>query len=229
MLGDLTMWGIKATEQVRTELMIALIPHIVRSPSITAIDLRGVYAGQDQVVKLNYAQESAQTAPPVIPAPPAATVPPKATPPATAATSPVPSGQPVVAFAPGTASVSLGGQVVATLNAQNVTDLFSAAPIRLKWDPNLLRLNQISPGDFLKQDGQNPPVIDIRNDNGEATINVSRITGAPGANGSGVLAQLTFSAIGKGSGTVTVTEAALKDTKQQPIAASVSSLTFTVQ
>jgi general secretion pathway protein D len=227
-LGTL-LGGSKATEKVRSELMIALIPHIVRSPSITALDLRGVYAGQDQVVKLNYAQESAPTAPPVIPAPPAATVPLKATPPATAATSPVPSGQPVVAFAPGTANVSLGGQMVATLNAQNVTDLFSAAPIRLKWDPNLLRLNQISPGDFLKQDGQNPPVIDIRNDNGEATINVSRITGAPGANGSGVLAQLTFSAIGKGSGTVTVTEAALKDTKQQPIAASVSSLTFTVQ
>ena len=40
----------------------------------------------------------------------------------------------------------------ATLNAQNVTDLFSAGPIRLKWDPKLLRLNQVSPGDFLKQD-----------------------------------------------------------------------------
>ncbi len=115
------------------------------------------------------------------------------------------------------------------MNAQNVTDLFAASPIRLKWDPKLLRLNQINPGDFLKQDGQTAPVIDIRNDNGEATISLSRITGATGVSGSGALAQLTFSAIGKGAGTVTVTEASLKDTKQQPIAASVSSLTFTVQ
>jgi hypothetical protein len=72
-------------------------------------------------------------------------------------------------------------------------------------------------------------VIDIRNELGEATINVSRIAGAPGANGSGVLAQLTFGAIGKGSGTVAVTEVSLKDTKQQPIAAGLSTLTFTVQ
>jgi hypothetical protein len=115
------------------------------------------------------------------------------------------------------------------LNAQNVTDLFSAGPIRLKWDPKLLRLNQISPGDFLKQDGQNPPIIDIRNDTGEATISVSRMPGTPGANGSGVLATLSFIAIGKGSGSVNVIEAPLKNSKQQPIAAPAPVLTFTVQ
>jgi general secretion pathway protein D len=234
-LGTL-LGGSRNTEKVRSELMIALIPHIVRSPTITPLDIRGVSAGTDQFVRLSYAPEPPPPAPapppPASPsAPPASAAPlPQTTPQTT--TTPVPppaAGSPAVTFSPATAVVPLGGQIVATLSAQNVMDLFSAAPIRLQWDPRLLRLNQINPGDFLKQDGQNPPVIDIRNDTGEATINVSRVAGSAGANGSGVLAQLVFTAIGKGSSTVTVTEASLKDTKQQPIAASVSSLTYTAQ
>ena len=122
-----------------------------------------------------------------------------------------------------------GNALAVMLTARNVTDLSVAGPIRLKWDPKLLRLNQIAPGDFLKQDGQNPPVIDIRNDTGEATISVSRVAGAPGVTGSGVLAQLTFMAIGKGAGSVTITDAALKNSQQLSIAASLPVLPFTVQ
>jgi hypothetical protein len=119
--------------------------------------------------------------------------------------------------------------LIATLNTQNMTDLFAAGPIHLKWDPKLLRLNQVSPGDFLKQDGQNPPVFDIRNDTGEATISVARTPGSGGINGSGVLAQLTFTAIGKGVGSVTVTDAVLKNSQQQPISATLPGLNYTVQ
>ena len=35
--------------------MIALIPHIVRKPDITAVDMRGIAAGTDQNVKLSFA------------------------------------------------------------------------------------------------------------------------------------------------------------------------------
>src|SRR5204863_8772945 len=98
------------------------------------------------------------------------------------------NGPPALVFIPPSASIPLSGPMFATLNAQNVTDLFSAGPIRLKWDPKLLRLNQVSPGDFLKQDGQNPPVIDIRNDTGEATVSIAKTTGSTGATGPGVLA-----------------------------------------
>ncbi len=37
--------------------MIALVPHIVRTPDYSAENLRGIYAGTDQVVKINYAPE----------------------------------------------------------------------------------------------------------------------------------------------------------------------------
>ena len=38
--------------------MIALVPHIVRTPDYTAENLRGIYAGTDQVVKINYAPKA---------------------------------------------------------------------------------------------------------------------------------------------------------------------------
>ena len=65
--------------------------------------------------------------------------------------------------------------------------------------------------------------------NGEATINISRTTGSLGANGSGVLAQLMFIAIGKGAGTVTVTDASLKNSQQVSIGVALPALQFTVQ
>lgn len=229
--------GSRVTDKSRGELLIALIPHIVRTPTITPLDMRGVMAGTDQVVKLSYAErENPAPAAPASPAPgapgpktPPNMMPPSTPAPGTATPPPLPSGAPAITFAPSSASLPLSGPMSINLNAQNVADLFSAGPIRLKWDPKLLRLNQISPGDFMKQDGQNPPVIDIRNDTGEATINVSRTAGSAGANGSGVLATLTFIAIGKGTGTVNVVEAPLKDSKQKPIPAPVPALSFTVQ
>src|SRR5262249_9216476 len=117
-----------------------------------------------------------------------------------------------------------------SIQADNMTDLF-AAPIRLKWDPKVLRLNQVVPGPFIGQDAQkmNPPTLDIRNDSGEASIEISRVAGAGGLAGSGVLAQLTFMAIGKGTTSITVSEAALKDSKQQPIATPLPSVSVTVQ
>lgn len=111
-----------------------------------------------------------------------------------------------------------------------MTDLFSA-PLRLKWDPKILRLNQVTPGTLINQDPQklNPPTLDIRNDSGEASIDFSRIAGSGGVNGSGPLAQFTFMAIGKGATAISLSEANLKDSKQQPILAPALSASVTVQ
>ena len=115
------------------------------------------------------------------------------------------------------------------LQLDNTTDVF-AAPIRVKWDPKILQLKGINAGGLLAADGKNnPPVLDIRNDAGEASFNLSRVTGAGGVDGSGVLAQFTFMAIGKGDTSVTVSEAALKDSKQQPITLATPTVAVTVK
>lgn len=45
----------RSSERKQGDLLIALIPHIVREPEISAENLRGVAAGSDQVVRLRYA------------------------------------------------------------------------------------------------------------------------------------------------------------------------------
>jgi len=69
-----------------SELMIALIPHIVRRPEITPENLREVASGNFNVIKLNYGPRSQQTAgaaPAPGPAAAAIAAPPAAAPPAT--------------------------------------------------------------------------------------------------------------------------------------------------
>ncbi len=100
------------------------------------------------------------------------------------------------------------------LQARNMTDLASV-PVKVRWDPKMLRLEMISPGALLAQDGKIvAPSLDIRNDTGDASIDVNRVAGAGGVNGTGPLLQLTFTAVGKGTTTVSVTEAPLKNSAQ---------------
>src|SRR5207253_770 len=181
----------------RGNLLIALIPHIVRTTNLTALDLRGVAAGTDQTVRLNYAprrEEPPAATPAPAPAGPGPTPPLPALPAAPAA------GIPRLSFSPATVQIPLSAPLTLTLQADGMTDLFYA-PLRLKWDPKILRLNQATAGTLINQDPQklNPPTLDIRNDSGEAAIDFSRIAGSGGVNGSGPLAQFTFMAIGRGA------------------------------
>src|SRR5262249_39106360 len=47
------------TEKDKSELVIALIPHIVRGPDVTESNLRGVAAGNATQIKVNYAPRPA--------------------------------------------------------------------------------------------------------------------------------------------------------------------------
>ena len=126
--------------------------------------------------------------------------------------------------------VALGAPASVTLEVHQAKDLM-AAPFHLKWDPKLLRLNQVTPGALIG-DGNpqvNPPTIDIRNDSGEATITLSRMEGAGGVSGSGPLISLSFTAVGKGAGTITVSDATFKNSKREGISLTGRSLPVTIQ
>ncbi|MBZ5610659.1 MAG: tetratricopeptide repeat protein [Acidobacteriia bacterium] len=219
------LFGSTNKDRSRGELLIALIPHIVRRPDITGLDLRGVAAGTDANVKLNYGPRPDESAPAAAPAPAS-----PAAPAAPAAPAPsAPAGSARLSFVPPGAQAQLSGPVVVTLQADGVSDLW-AAPIKVKWDPKILRLNQVTPGSLLVQSGGvNPPSLDIRNDAGEASIDVSRVAGAAGVNGSGALMQFTFTAVGQGTTNLSVTAVNLRDSKQQAIAVSAPSVSVTVQ
>jgi general secretion pathway protein D len=226
------LFGNTLKDKQKEELMIALIPHIVRKPDITGLDLRGVAAGTDQTVKLTYAPrvEEAPSAAPAAAAP-AATSPAVTSPGATPVpvTPGAPGGAAGIAFSPARVQARVGNQVVITLDGQNLTDM-AGVPVKLRWDPKVLRLEMISPGALLAQDGKiTAPSLDIRNDTGDASMEVNRVAGAGGVNGNGPLLQFTFTAVGKGTTNVTITEAALKNSKQEPITLQAPVVPVTVQ
>jgi general secretion pathway protein D len=109
-----------SVDRQRQELMIALIPHIVRRPEYTAENLRGIAVGNQQSVHLNYGRQAGATPPaapknepaaaapagaPVQANPPVAAVNPATPPPATAPAGP-PALLPPATAPPATAPVN---------------------------------------------------------------------------------------------------------------------------
>jgi general secretion pathway protein D len=101
-------------DRQRREIMIALVPHVIRRPDISPENLRGIAVGNGQSIKLNYAPPAKPEPPAAAPSPapgaaapagtapaiaPPATAPPATAPPATAppATAPPATAPPATA------------------------------------------------------------------------------------------------------------------------------------
>jgi len=232
------LFGSRHTEKDNSQLLIALIPHIVRTPDYTEENLKGIFAGWEQTPKVIYAPrpeepEAAAVNPGANAAPPAA-APPKATTPA-----PAPGGAPVPPPgpppAPGQARLSLlpapvqaapNAEFTVTVRLDNAADVFSVSPLRIKFDPAQVRLNDVTAGDMM---GAVTLEKDIRNDSGDATVTITRPAGSGGVNGSGVLATLRFTAVAPGSGNIGITEATAKNSQSQVLQTGVGSVPVNIR
>ena len=253
------LFSSETVNKSENELVIVLIPHIVRAPEITDVNLRGIAAGSSTNVKLNYApQKAAEAHPPqagplTLPQPvagPSPSVPPAAAAPAgtvlaipgvnappamtpvqplaaQATAPPVPppnpgaqppqAGNAGVKFVPGQASVQINGTVTVSLMVDNASDLAST-PMQVRFDPKILRLNDVARGNLLASDGQQVAFSkNVLNDSGEATINVSRFPATGGVSGSGSIVTLVFQAVGRGDTVVTVPQLSLRNSHSQSI------------
>ena len=54
----------ESVDRERSELMIALVPHVIRRPEFTAENLRGIAVGNQQSVHLTYGRRASEAAPP---------------------------------------------------------------------------------------------------------------------------------------------------------------------
>jgi len=110
------------------------------------------------------------------------------------------------------------------------SDASSISPLRIKWDPAVLRLTDIAPGELLSRNGGALSSIkDVRNDAGEATLNISRTGGGAGVSGAGPVAILNFVAVARGMGSVTVTEMGLRNSQAQSVPVTLGSVSVAVQ
>jgi general secretion pathway protein D len=232
----------KSVDHSKSELMIALIPHIVRRPDIEPEDLKGVAVGNAQTVKLNYAPRITEIIQPKLLAgtpatagqaplpatPPAAPAAPGAVPPAPQPPPPPPGGARAF-FQPGQVDTTAGSSVTISLAVSGVTGA-TGAPMQIHYDPKILRLNDITTGDLMAQ-GNQPPAFtkNIQNDAGTATVQLTRPPGAPAASGGGTLVNLVFQAVGRGVSSVTIPNLTITGAQGQPVLGGSPQVTVNVK
>ncbi|MGD0580847.1 MAG: cohesin domain-containing protein, partial [Bryobacteraceae bacterium] len=255
------------TDNKALDLLVVLIPHIVRSPELTAENTRAVASGVEQIWKINYrrppaaaaaaprteqkpaesrpsanppkddaaqSEENPSAQPVETPAPqlvaataaaPAAAsaspvplnaapppLPPGLVMPGGARTNAIPAGT-LVLLVPSAAEVTAGSTFTVQMNVMNVKDL-AAAPMRLKYDPAVLKLVEVTQGDFLGK--ANDEVIFSQvpsKQGGETLIQLQRLPGSGGVAGSGTLLNMKFQALAAGTSPIAVAEFTLRDSK----------------
>ncbi len=204
------------------ELLIVLIPHVVRLPAITAENLQSLYSGTDTnpaVLAVSQAQAPA--------APPAAVSP------VTAA--PAPAAQPQqtaqLRFDPPQVTMKPGEQKTIAIVADNFQDLFST-PMLLQYDPKVISVVDVHEGGFLSGGGgtQDYALVQrVDQEHGQAIISATRMPNKPGVSGSGTLFGIEIKALAPGQARLSIVQVNARDSQQRAIPVVTGELTLEVQ
>ena len=101
--------------------------------------------------------------------------------------------------------------------------------MQIQFDPKILRLNNVTVGSLMQGNQQPAFTQNVLNDNGSATIQLSRLPGTGGVSGSGALVNLSFQAVGRGMSTVTIPNLTLGNSQGQPLTVANPQLSVTVR
>jgi general secretion pathway protein D len=232
------------TELQENEVLIVVVPRIVRLPEWTRANLRPIYSGTDTLpatrremdIKAPTANPNPQitpsgtTTPPVQQAPPggvpiSGVVAPGATP----GTAPAQVSGPRMRFEPGT--VNLAPNQTATLGVvvENVNDLFSV-PMLLQYNPAVISIEEVRHGGFLSGGTQEIAIVQrVDKEHGQAIISATRQPNTPGVNGSGTLLGIVVKALAPGTSNISIVQVNAKDSQQKSIPLVTSEATVRVQ
>lgn len=208
------------------EVLIAMTPHVVRMPSITADDMRTLAAGTDTNVRVfqkdldgpnaaSAQNSAAQTG-------------------ASATASPTP-GSPAAGaaaslqFQPAKISLKPGDTMTVGLAIDNAHDLFSI-PLLLKYDPAVIQIEDIRNGGFLSGGTQEIAVVhQVDQQQGQAVVSATRRPNTPGISGTGTLLGIVIKAIAPGTSQLQVAQVNARDSQQKPLPITSGTATIQVQ
>ena len=237
------LFSTDSTDHQEDEVLIVMIPHIVRMQDWTRENLRGIYSGSDLDVRVKH--ESEIRAPVTEPAKPAGQAPAAMTPGATAApgTAPAatavnpPQGQPgKMRFEPGMLSLKVGETKTVAVVVENVSDLFSI-PMLLQYNPAVISIEEFQHavsegqhGGFLSGGTQEIAIVsNVNKEKGQAVISATRQPNTAGVSGSGTLLGIVIKGIAPGSSNLSIVQQNAKDSQQRPIPIVTSEATIQVQ
>jgi general secretion pathway protein D len=216
----------------KDEILIVLIPHIVRMPTITAENLRSIASGTDTNAEVRLedavllpealkpqAAPVAQAVP--VPAPAAAIAP--------AATNPSASQNATLRFEPVAAALKTGETTTIGVTVQNVQDLYSI-PMLVQFNPAVISIEDVRQGGFLSGGTQEVAIVErVDKERGQAIISATRMPNTPGVSGSGTLVGIVVKALAPGNSQLSIVQVNAKDSQQRPIQVVTGEATVRVQ
>lgn len=226
------------------EVLIAITPHLVRMPSVTAENVQSILAGTDTNVRIIHKAEVAPPAQPSPPQPQPQQQPPQAAAPAPEAPqsqaapqeAPAAAVQPAapestgqLRFEPATVNLKVGDTTTVGVAVSNVHDLFSI-PLLFQYDPNVVRVEEVRNGGFLSGGTQEIAIVQrIDQQQGQAIISATRQPNTPGVDGSGTLLGLVIRALAPGTAKLQIVQVNARDSQQHTIPLVAGEATIQVQ
>ncbi len=234
----------KKKDHQENDVLVVLIPRIVRLPDWTKANLRSIYAGSEQNVQVKKQSEirtpTAPTQPAQAPNNGAAAVNPTAVP-ATGQTGAAPNAASPdtaapadataarVRFEPSALNLKPGQTAVLGVAVDNVTDLF-AIPMMLQFDPNVISIEEVQHGAFLSGGNQEIAIVQrVDTEHGQAIISATRQPNTQGVNGSGTLLGLVIKGKAVGSAKISIVQVNARDSQQKVIPLVTAEATVQVQ
>ncbi len=212
------------------EVLIAMTPHVVRMPSITADDMRTLAAGTDTNVRVFQKNVDGPNAAVAAPSAQNSATPTGA--PATASPtpgSPAGSASTSLQFQPASISLKPGDTMTVGLAIDNAHDLFSI-PLLLKYDPAVIQIEDIRNGGFLSGGTQEIAVVHQEDQQqGQAVVSATRRPNTPGISGTGTLLGIVIKAIAPGTSQLQVVQVNARDSQQKPLPVTSGTATIQVQ
>lgn len=233
-------------EHQEDEVLIMLIPHIVRLPEWTKENLRAIFTGSDQEIEVRRASEvrtPAQEKGTAAAQAPTAAAPGSAAPAAglaadaTAQAMNAPQGQPgKLRFEPAGITLKVGEAKTIAVVVDNVNDLFSI-PMLLQYNPAVISVEEVQHavgegqhGGFLSGGTQEIAIVsNVNKEKGQAIISATRQPNTPGVSGSGTLLGIVIKGIAPGASSLSIVQQNAKDSQQRPIPLVTSEATVQVQ
>jgi len=223
------LFGGNTVDNEKDEILIVLIPHIVRMPTITAENLRSIASGTDTnaEVRLEDAVLLPEAPKPQAAVPQAAPAPGVAVAPAAATSSA--SQNATLQFEPGTAALKTGETTTIGVTVQNVQDLYSI-PMLVQFNPAVISIEDVRQGGFLSGGTQEVAIVErVDKERGQAIISATRMPNTPGVSGSGTLVGIVVKGIAPGNSQLSIVQVNAKDSQQRPIQVVTGEATVRVQ
>jgi general secretion pathway protein D len=239
------------TEHEENEVLIVLIPRIVRMPEFSKANLRTLAVGTESDVKVKH-ESDVRT--PVMQPQTAVSSPQNMNPAAQlnqGAVATGPGGQPAtgppmagmqpgqaakIRFEPPNVSLKVGETKTIAIAVDNVTDLYSI-PLLLQYNQAVVSIEDVQHaagagghGGFLSGGTQEIAIVwRPDKEHGQAIISATRQPNTPGVSGSGTIVGVVVKGIAPGTSNLSIVQVNAKDSQQKPIPLVSSEATVQVQ